>query len=296
MNMELRVGCLAVLLAMGLPVSGARSPAAPAPAEVLVAAAGDIACDPDATPAAGECRDAATARLISSWSPAAVLALGDTQYVSGSLTDFQRAYDATWGAFQSVTYPAAGNHEYLTAGAQGYHDYFGARAGGDDGYYAVDVNGWRLYSINAECLEVDCAAERAWMVADVRANPRSCQLMFMHRPLYSSGSHESSAPKRFWAVGYNNAFELALAGHDHLYERFAPMDHRGNVVAGGIRSFVVGTGGKSLFGAGAGETGSQVRFAKNYGALLLTLRPDSYDWEFRTISGATIDSGSGVCR
>ncbi len=134
------------------------------------------------------------------------------------------------------------------------------------------------------------------MRADVRANPRSCQLMFMHRPLYSSGSHESNDPRRFWAVGYNNRFELAFTGHDHLYERFAPMDHRGNVAADGIRSFVVGTGGKSLFRAGTVETGSQVRFAKNYGALLLTLRPGFYDWEFRTISGTTIDSGSGVCR
>ncbi len=281
---------------MGLPLIATSPGSGPPPAEVLVAVAGDIACDPDATVIAGECRDAATARLISSMSPAAVLALGDTQYVSGSLTDFQRAYDTTWGAFKSRTYPAVGNHEYLTAGAQGYHDYFGARAGGDDGYYAVDVNGWRLYSINAECLEIDCAAERDWMRADVRANPRACQLMFMHRPLYSSGSHESNDPRRFWAVGYNNRFELAFTGHDHLYERFAPMDHRGNVAADGIRSFVVGTGGKSLFRAGTVETGSQVRFARNYGALLLTLRPGFYDWEFRTISGTTIDSGSGVCR
>ena len=41
--------------------------------------------------------------------------------------------------------------------------------------------------------------------------------------------------------------DVVLAGHDHHYERFAPID--------GIRSFVVGTGGRShcpVLGASAG--------------------------------------------
>ncbi len=33
--------------------------------------------------------------------------------------------------------------------------------------------------------------------------------------------------------------DVVLAGHDHHYERFAPID--------GIRSFVVGTGGRSHY-------------------------------------------------
>jgi acid phosphatase type 7 len=265
-------------------------------AEVLVAVAGDIACDPDALPVSGQCRDAATAELILSRNPAIVLALGDTQYVNGSLNDFLRAYDTTWGQFKDITYPTVGNHEYLSGNANGYHNYFGSRAGGVKGYYAFDVNGWRLYSLNAECDRINCNEERDWMRADVLAHPGTCQLMFMHRPLYSSGGHESNFGRRFWVVGYNNKFELALAGHDHRYERFAPMNPSGAIDAAGIRSFIVGTGGKSLFGKGNAATGSQFRYNLNYGVLFLTLRPGSYDWEFRTIADALIDAGSGTCR
>jgi acid phosphatase type 7 len=265
-------------------------------AEVLIAAAGDIACDPDAPVASGTCRDSATADLIMSRSPAVVLALGDTQYATGSLTDYRRAYDLTWGQFKSITRPTVGNHEYLSGTAQGYHNYFGTQAGGENGYYAFDLNGWRLYSINAECDRINCQAERDWLRADARANRRTCQLMFMHRPLYSSGGHASSFAKPFWVVGYNNRFDLVLSGHEHRYERFAPMDPYGQVAANGIRSFIVGTGGKSLFGRGIPATGSQFRYNQNYGVLFLMLHPASYAWEYRAITGELIDSGTGTCR
>ncbi len=74
-----------------------------------------------------------------------------------------------------------------------------------------------------------------------------------------------------------------------------PMDHRGNVVKDGIRSFIVGTGGKSLHSLGTVAKGSRVRFTEDFGILLLTLRPGSYDWRFRTIGGVTVDTGTGVC-
>jgi hypothetical protein len=284
----------ALLAALGLSAM-LGVPAQAEPDEVLVAVAGDIACDPDAPVADGQCRDAATAELILSRGPALVLALGDTQYVNGSLKDFLRAYDLTWGKFKGITYPTVGNHEYLSGSARGYQEYFGTRAGGEKAYYAFDVNGWRLYSLNAECDRINCDEERDWMRADVRANRRTCQLMFMHRPLYSSGGHKSAFGRRFWVVGYNNRFELALAGHEHRYERFAPMNPFGTVVSDGIRSFTVGTGGKSLFRAGIPATGSEFRYNQNYGVQFLKLRPGSYDWEFWSIAGELIDSGSGTC-
>ncbi len=298
MSIRLRTACFALglagaVLALAGPPSVA-GPAAPGPA-ILVAAAGDIACDPELDIPDGSCRDAATARMIDRRDPSAVLALGDLQYEDGALDKYLLGYDQTWGSFKASTRPAIGNHEYRTADAQGYHDYFRASAGGQDGYYAFDAGGWRLYSINAECAHIGCKAEREWMRADVLAHPRSCQLMFMHKPLYSSGLHDESSPRRFWRVGYRHRFELALAGHDHLYERFAPMDHRGNVVKDGIRSFIVGTGGKSLHSLGTVAKGSRVRFTEDFGILLLTLRPGSYDWRFRTIGGVTVDTGTGVC-
>ena len=42
--------------------------------------------------------------------------------------------------------------------------------------------------------------------------------------------------------------DVALSGHDHHYERFAPLDARGRPdPVGGMRQFVVGTGGGGVY-------------------------------------------------
>src|SRR5579862_4723685 len=87
---------------------------------VVVAAAGDIACDPfgviDSMSARllGWCRMADTARLIEAHHVTAVLALGDEQYQSARPDDFAYGYALTWGALTNITYPTPGNHEYYT--------------------------------------------------------------------------------------------------------------------------------------------------------------------------------------
>ena len=287
------VGLLAVLPLLPLqPV-----PEATTHSSVTVAVVGDIACDPDSS-SYRTCHHDETAALISRVGVDAVLALGDLQYETGSASDWPKAYEPTYGAFKAITYPIPGNHEYGTAGARPYFDYFGPRAGDPTkGYYAFWLNRWRVYALNMECAYVDCTSERAWMVADAKSKPATCQLLYGHRPRYSSGEHGSSlGPRQFWAVGYNNRFDVALAGHDHDYERFAKMDHEGNVVSNGIRSFVSGAGGKSLYPIGTAVTGSRVRYDDNYGVLFLTLASGSYSWKFRSIAGDLVDSGSQSCQ
>ncbi len=78
-----------------------------------------------------------------------------------------------------------------------------------------------------------------------------------------------------------------LAGHDHHYERFAPID--------GIRSFVVGTGGRNLTSFKTPKPGSQVRLM-HFGVLDLELRDGSYTWRFLAAPGrAVLDTGSAAC-
>jgi hypothetical protein len=80
-----------------------------------------------------------------------------------------------------------------------------------------------------------------------------------------------------------------LSGHDHDYERFGPID--------GIRSFVVGTGGRSLYAwPGPPTAHSEIRANDTYGLLELQLGPGSYTWRFvRAAGGSFTDSGSGLC-
>ena len=66
---------------------------------------------------------------------------------------------------------------------------------------------------------------------------------------------------------------MVLVGHQHFYERFAPMRPDGTLDAeNGLRQFVVGTGGKSAGGSfQATAPHSQVKNIGTFGVLKLTL-------------------------
>src|SRR4051812_36826822 len=113
----LNVGCACVLSTCALAASATAS----ATADPILAAAGDIACAPRQT--GKPCTHLATANLVSSQGPSAVAVLGDNQYESGLLREFNGpgAYDDTWGRFNPIVHPALGNHEYAASpSAEGY--------------------------------------------------------------------------------------------------------------------------------------------------------------------------------
>jgi hypothetical protein len=289
------------------------APAA-ASADALVAAAGDIACDPasgsfnSGLGTSSSCRQAATARLIAGQGYATVLGLGDMQYEAGEYPDFLTSYDLSWGAFRAQTHPAVGNHEYGTPGADGYFDYFDG-VGIDDGpagvrgagYYSFNVGRWHLIALNSNCGRVSCAAgspQEQWLRADLAATRKKCVLAYWHHPRYSSGEHGSSkATTQFWRDLYKAHADVVLSGHDHDYERFAQMNAFGRMKPDrGIREFVVGTGGKSHYGFDGAVAGSKRRIANRFGILRLKLRKGRYAWRFlREGTGAVLDSGRADC-
>ncbi len=266
---------------------GATSP-------VTLVAIGDIACKPGLEPTRKTCRQAATARLAREMDPDHVIALGDLQYERGTLRAFRRSYDDSWGTLKSITKPVPGNHEYKTDGAAGYDAYFDRNA---PEWYAWDAGDWRIYNLDTNCEEADCAAELEWLANDLDENPRDCSIIAMHHPRFSSGEHASDrSMKKFWRVAYDHHVDIALAGHDHDYERFAPMNPAGELrPKRGIQSFVSGTGGKSLYAKEHNPPGSRFFNGKWFGVLRLNLRADDYAWQYKTIDGVTRDSGSRSC-
>ena len=281
---------------------------ASAEGDPVVVAVGDIVCG-TGTSTSSPCVHGATAALVGSIAPAAVLLLGDNQYESGTLSDFNAFYEPTWGAHKAITWPSVGNHEYQTAGAAGYFDYFNGReaqtgrAGDrDKGYYSFDVGSWHLIALNSNCTAASgCGAgspQEQWLRADLAANPRTCTLAYWHHPRFSSGMHgNASSMQPIWQALYDHGADLVLAGHDHDSERFAPQTATGAADATkGIRSFVVGTGGKSLRAFSTIRANSERRSSSSFGVLKLTLRPSSYAWEFVPIPGDALnDAGSGDC-
>lgn len=282
------------------PSQGVTTPPAttPRPVTVTIVAAGDIACDPGHNVGApADCDQAATAAQIGQLHPTAVLPLGDTQYENGTLAAYKSVYDPTWGQYRSISYPAIGNHEYLTSGASGYFSYFGVPA-----YYSYNLGNWHMISLNSECSHVGgCGAgsrQEAWLLADLAANPSQCTLAYWHEPRWSSGEHsDATQMSTVWADLVAAKVDVVLSGHNHDYERFAPLNAAGKPDPLGTTEFVVGTGGKNHYGFTAAPLpGEAVRNDKSFGVIDMTLGPTSYSWKFVPAPGYTFtDSGSANC-
>ncbi len=290
-------------------------PAPPEPPEppetVTISAVGDIACSPDSSQwnggagTATECRHTDVRDLVSD-SDDAVLLLGDVQYPDGTLAQFQAGFHPSWGDLGERMRPTPGNHEYYTSGAAGYFDYFadlGIETGGaGDGYYAFDLGDWTFLSLNSNCSRVPCEAgseQERWLreqLAEARLAER-CTLAFWHHPRASSGSHGSqSRVADLWAAFVEQGGDLVLAGHDHHYERFGPLDAEARPTDDGPISWVVGTGGKSLRSASPPTAGSNRVIDDAYGLIRMDLGPDSFEWEWAGLGDEGADSGTGTCR
>jgi hypothetical protein len=264
----------------------------PPPADPVFVGAGDI------SNAGGG--DTKTAALINNLPDATVFTAGDNVYNSGTAAEFATYYDPTWGVFKSRTRPAPGNHDYLTPGATDYYDYFGALAGPPGlGYYSFDLGDWHVVSLNSQVSMAKGSAQEVWLRNDLAASTKPCTLAYWHKPLYTSGAehHPAVATRPLFRALYDNNAEVVVTGHNHLYERFAPMTPFGVLdTTRGIREFVAGMGGGGHGSFGTTQPNSEARNSTSYGVLKFTLRSNSYDWEFIPIAGQTYtDSGTTAC-
>jgi hypothetical protein len=316
---SLLLALLTTLFAFGCSSERTPSPEQPSSPEVIadspvVVAAGDIAI------CSGR-GDEATARLLSSIR-ATVLTLGDNAYEDGSPEEFADCYDPSWGRYKDRTKPSPGNHDYRNERAEGYFEYFGEAAGEPaKGYYSYDLGAWHLLALNSNCDEVggcDASSPQVrWLKEDLAANDeKACTLAYFHHPLFTSGKYRPGIPevKPLWEALYAADADVVLNGHDHNYQRFAPQDPEGRAdPEGGIRQFVVGTGGKSHYAISWGIPGRFLPevFSKvfwipmanieayddeTYGVLKLTLSPRAYEWRFlETAGGGFRDSGADRC-
>ncbi len=269
------------------------------PGATVLLAVGDIgSCD--------AADDEAVANLAARL-PGTIALLGDIVYPDGSPADFAECFDPAWGLLLPRIRPAPGNHDYQTTDASGYFSYFGAAAGtSGEGWYSYDLGTWHVIVLNSNCDAVGgCgpgSPQLAWLEADLAASgasrpaasgaahPAACTLAYWHHPRYASGRHaddDRTAP--LWTTLAAAGADLVLTGHDHDYERLAPVD--------GIRSFVVGTGGRSLYEL-TRPTGpyTELRVNDSYGLLMLTLDAAAYEWRFVPAPGSSlVDAGSGEC-
>jgi Calcineurin-like phosphoesterase len=275
------------------PIGPTPDPPPPPPPSTTatLVGAGDIGwCGPDGGPAL-------TAALIDAI-PGTVFTAGDNAYFNGSALDYAQCYHPTWGRFKAQTHPIPGNHEYIGPGALGYFGYFGDAAGNPgEGWYSYRLGAWHVFALNSETSAFPGSPQYVWLRTELAANPTRCALAYFHTPVFASGTNGGSTQMQaVWALLQESGVEVIVNGHNHNYERFAPQDSNGRADSRGIREFVVGTGGAPLTPLRGSVPNSQVRDDTTWGVIKLTLKPDSYDWQFVPVAGRSFtDSGSDVC-
>jgi len=261
------------------------------PAPILVGA-GDIA-------SCGRDSGAATARLLDTIN-GTVFTAGDNVYQSGSAQEFIECYGLTWGRHRQRTRPSPGNHDYGTPEASAYFNYFGAKAGPPSrGYYSYDLEAWHIVSLNSNTDAKSWgAAQEKWLAEDLAANPARCKLAYWHHPRFSSAKNHGDQPHMasLFRILHRYGVSVAIAGHDHVYERFAPQNADGQADPKGVRQFIVGTGGAPLYRFAAIKALSEARNSSAHGVIKFTLHPKSYEWEFIPVAGQKFtDRGTAQC-
>lgn len=266
----------------------------PIPDAVLVGA-GDIAgCDWDS--------DEATAALLDDLD-GTIFTAGDNVYPEGRPSTFADCFDPTWGRHLERIRPAPGNHDWRSGSLDAYLDYFGPAAVNDDGdpWYAYDLGAWRIIVLDSDCDDVGgCDADSPqgrWLADELATTSARCTLAIWHHPRYSSGFHgDDRDVQPFWEALYEAGADVVVTGHDHDYERFAPLDANGDEDRErGLRQFVVGTGGVTLREFEEPKPHSELRLTVTHGVIEFTLKDGSYAWRWIPIDGDVTDAGTASC-
>jgi hypothetical protein len=239
--------------------------------------------------------------------PSAALTTGDNAYPAGLDRDYVRCFGSSWGdrkkRIMKVLRPAIGNHDYQSQYGAAYYRYFGSRAGAPfKGYYSYDLGDWHLIALNSEIVAQGGLSDRRgqedWLRKDLRDHSRKCTLAYFHRPLYSSGAHGNSpVMAKMYRILSEGGVDLVIAGHEHHYERFLPMNAAGAVDSlNGMEQIIVGTGGGNLTGIRSRiASGSAVRIQGHWGVLIATLGSDEYRTSFLDVNGQIWDPSGRKC-
>jgi Calcineurin-like phosphoesterase len=316
---------VALLVAAALP---ALAFAGAAPRDYVVGAVGDLCGDHPPLNSTQRNQFDDVVGLARSLKLDRVLLLGDLCHNFGTLDEYLSFYGPTWGVLNPIAAPVVGNHEYYRSPtAEGFFTYFGSYASPSLGFtmpplgfYSFDLGNWHIVGLNAQLLTTPSAsnsqyndryygpgtpeyeAQMAWLERDLSAHQGQHVIAFFHHPL----TYDSWV-KPFWDVLYAHHATLVLNGHDHNYQRWAPMTPEQVADPKGIREFVVGTGGyylnRLVWDGGVSVNGvksktipANLQYSQttDFGLLKLTLHPDTYDFRFISISGKVMDQGSGI--
>jgi chitodextrinase len=252
----------------------------------------------------GQTAESDVVKLISSWQPNLFLYLGDV-YENGRPMEFNNWYGlpgvaGTYGQFFAISDPAIGNHEYIGSDISGYEWYWN----NPPHYYSFNAGGWHFVSldniskyIGSSTSNTQYQAEATWLDQDLTANTSQCTIVYYHEPLYNVGPEGSMTNTAgIWQILARHHVTLVLNGHDHDYQRWAPLDANGNPSSTGVTEIIDGSGGHGLQTQVTTDSRLAAADFTHYGAVRLVLGSSGLSYQFISTAGSTLDSGSIPCQ
>jgi tartrate-resistant acid phosphatase type 5 len=280
---------LVFIIVAGLALPWHVAPATAAAGTVRVGVIGDFG---DGSQPAAD-----VANLVKSWSPDAVITVGDNNYPDGAAStidahigqfyhQFISPYTGSYGAGATTNqfFPALGNHDWNTARAAAYFSYF--TLPGNERYYDYVLGPIHFFVVDSDGHEPDgiisTSIQANWLRGRLAAATEPWKLVYFHHSPYTSGVTDGATTELRWPFQQWGATAV-LSGHEHNYER---------IVLNGFPYFVNGLGGcdDCLYPFGPPIPGSQVRFTDEYGAIQIDASSNVLTFSFITRLNETIDT------
>ena len=238
--------------------------------------------------------EADVADLVKRWNPDLIITTGDNNYPDGAAStidehigQFYHEYIAPYlgsygtGGQDNRLFPSLGNHDWNTAQAQPYLDYF--TLPGNERYYDFVRGPVHFFAIDSDSREPDgvgsSSLQAQWLKSGLEGSTSLWKIVYFHHAPYSSGFH-GNVDWMQWPFSEWGA-DAVLSGHDHTYERISRE---------GITYFVNGLGGNSRYSFLGAVEGSQVRYNRDYGAMLVEASENSIHFQFINRVNEVIDS------
>jgi hypothetical protein len=171
----------------------------------------------------------------------AVLMLGDNIYEYGDINKYGKAYFTDMYApliHGGVNFIVAlGNHDVRAGHGEEQMRFFHMPGY----YYLVHKPHVDFFVINSNTFNTD-AVQQKWLDKQLAASTADWKIVMGHHPIYSSGEHgfNKELHETLEPILDKHHADLYLAGHDHDYERFQPIQGVQYIVAGGGGAYLRG--------------------------------------------------------
>jgi len=211
-----------------------------------------------------------------------VVMMGDNIYGSQKPRDYQKKFEEPYKPLLDAGvkfYACLGNHD-----DPNQRSYKLFNMGGERYYTFKPHEGVQFFALDSNYMD---RTEIEWLEKELADSRADWKIVFCHHPLYSSGAkHGSDMELRTVLeplfVKYHVA--LALAGHDHFYERIKPQKGVEYIVEGGSAKLRVGNIRRADFAAASFDTDNSF--------LLVEIDGDELHFQAVSRTGKTIDAGS----